>query len=352
MVETWTGDVDCVVFLQTIEHVQDPGRRARPAARARRSGRRRLRLDAERAHARAGGRGALGQSLARARVPAGGVPRAVRAPLRARRAARAVPRPPAAGRTSWRSSTRAGTRSTRGSGSPSRSTTASRRRSPCATSACAATGSSGRSTCSPSCGHEAARRPRPRPPHAHALRRGLRDVAVRRGVAVGGGRRLLPAAARRPRRGARPRDAVGHAGARRPARGAGRARPLRDVPARDPPGVARARPRAPRRDPGERAALEHSAAAYAARRGSRSPRGDPRRGSRAHATLDLGGHPRDPAAAGDRRRRPAPARDRHRGAPRAVRRAGAAGSGCPSAPTRRGSTRCWRRRACGRSAST
>src|SRR5690349_6964670 len=24
MVETWTGDVDCVVFLQTIEHVQDP----------------------------------------------------------------------------------------------------------------------------------------------------------------------------------------------------------------------------------------------------------------------------------------------------------------------------------------
>jgi SAM-dependent methyltransferase len=25
MVETWSGDVDCVVFLQTIEHVQDPG---------------------------------------------------------------------------------------------------------------------------------------------------------------------------------------------------------------------------------------------------------------------------------------------------------------------------------------
>jgi SAM-dependent methyltransferase len=24
LVETWTGDVDCVVFLQTIEHVQDP----------------------------------------------------------------------------------------------------------------------------------------------------------------------------------------------------------------------------------------------------------------------------------------------------------------------------------------
>jgi SAM-dependent methyltransferase len=25
LVETWRGDVDCVVFLQTIEHVQDPG---------------------------------------------------------------------------------------------------------------------------------------------------------------------------------------------------------------------------------------------------------------------------------------------------------------------------------------
>ena len=24
MIELWTGDVDCVVFLQTIEHVQDP----------------------------------------------------------------------------------------------------------------------------------------------------------------------------------------------------------------------------------------------------------------------------------------------------------------------------------------
>ena len=24
MIETWTGDVDCVVFLQTVEHVQDP----------------------------------------------------------------------------------------------------------------------------------------------------------------------------------------------------------------------------------------------------------------------------------------------------------------------------------------
>ena len=32
MIETWTGDVDCVVFLQTIEHVQDPTRCSRGCA--------------------------------------------------------------------------------------------------------------------------------------------------------------------------------------------------------------------------------------------------------------------------------------------------------------------------------
>ena len=66
-------------------------------------------------------------------------------------------------------------------------------------------------------------------------------MAVRRGVAVGGDRLLLPAARGRARRRARARDAVRHAGARRPARGAGRARALRGVPARDPPRVAPAR---------------------------------------------------------------------------------------------------------------
>ncbi len=54
----------------------------------------------------------------------------------------------------------------------------------------------------------------------HALRRGLRDVAVRRGVAVGGRGDELPPAARAPRgRGAR--HAVGHAGPGRPARAPG-----------------------------------------------------------------------------------------------------------------------------------
>ena len=64
--------------------------------------------------------------------------------------------------------------------------------------------STARSTSSPSCGreppaHAAPGRARARPAHAHALRRGLRDVAVRRGVALGGDRDLLPAAARRAR---------------------------------------------------------------------------------------------------------------------------------------------------------
>ena len=33
MIELWDGDVDCVVFLQTIEHVQDADARARPHPR-------------------------------------------------------------------------------------------------------------------------------------------------------------------------------------------------------------------------------------------------------------------------------------------------------------------------------
>ena len=71
---TWSspgrGACDCVVFLQTIEHVQDPDAvldRLRDLIGPRR---RRLRLDAERAHARARGRRALRQPLARERVPA------------------------------------------------------------------------------------------------------------------------------------------------------------------------------------------------------------------------------------------------------------------------------------------
>ena len=53
MIELWRGDVDCVVFLQTIEHVQDPDAVLERDPRADRARRRRVRLHAERAHARA-----------------------------------------------------------------------------------------------------------------------------------------------------------------------------------------------------------------------------------------------------------------------------------------------------------
>ena len=62
------------------------------------------------------------------------------------------------------------------------------------------------------------RRPGDRPAQPHALRRGLRDLPVRRGVAVRRGDPLLPAGAGG---GARPDD-DGDAGAGRPARGRGR----------------------------------------------------------------------------------------------------------------------------------
>ena len=129
----------------------------------------------------------------------------MRAPLRLGRAARPVPRAQAARAPGRDRAARLGPRSTRRCGSRSRSTTASRRRSPSATSRCARASSTARSTSSPCCARERrlARALLPRPAHAHALRRGLRDVAVRRGVAVGGDGDLLPAAARRARRGAR-----------------------------------------------------------------------------------------------------------------------------------------------------
>ena len=85
---------------------------------------------------------------------------------------------------------------------------------------------------------------------SHAVRRGLRNVAVRRGMAVGGDRHQLRAA---DRPGARPgaAHAVADAGAVRPARGSGRDRPRRHVPAGDPFGFPPARrrsgPRAGRR---------------------------------------------------------------------------------------------------------
>ena len=202
MVELWQGDVDCVVFLQTIEHIQDPDAMLGPRPTPDRARRRRLRLHAERAHARAEGRRALRQPVARARVQAGRVPRAVRAPLRPRRPARALPRPQAAraraGAAGW-----AGIACTRRCASRSRSTTASHPRSRPVISCCGARTSTARSTCWRCCAREAAEH---RPAHAHALRRGLRDVAVRRGVAVGGDRHQLPAAARRARHATRARS--------------------------------------------------------------------------------------------------------------------------------------------------
>ena len=46
MLELWEGDVDCVVFLQTIEHVQDPDAVLARLRSLIGRGRRRLRLDA------------------------------------------------------------------------------------------------------------------------------------------------------------------------------------------------------------------------------------------------------------------------------------------------------------------
>ena len=96
MIELWQGDVDCVVFLQTIEHIQDPDAMLdhikaliEPGGVAYVSTPNVLTLAPK-------GQDAVGQPVARARVPAGRVPRAVRAPLRARRPAGPVPRAQAA----------------------------------------------------------------------------------------------------------------------------------------------------------------------------------------------------------------------------------------------------------------
>ena len=203
-----------------------PGRDARPRPRADRARRRRLRLHAERAHARAEGRRALRQPVARPRVQARASTASCASATSTTSTCSASSTRASCARTSSRSKRRAGTACTPRCTSRARSTSASPRRSPPATSRCGAAGSSARSTCSPSCGREA------RPAHPHALRRGLRHVAVRRGVAVGGDRDLLPAAARRARPPPRQGHAVDHAGARRPARGAGGDGALPGVPAR------------------------------------------------------------------------------------------------------------------------
>ena len=129
MLELWEGDVDCVVFLQTIEHVQDPDAVLARLRSLVGRGRRGVRLDAERADAGAGGRGALGQPVARPRVPRRGVPGAVRARTSARSSCSGCSTRASCARTRSRSSGSAGTGCTRRCASPSRSTTGSRRRS-------------------------------------------------------------------------------------------------------------------------------------------------------------------------------------------------------------------------------
>ena len=140
-------------------------------------------------------------------------------------------------------------------------------------------------------------------------------------------------------------DAVADAGAVRPARGARRARALRrrssrrsrrETHRRTPPGCARGGHDAARR-----------ASSSARRPTTRARRERLRRGAAGdllgalapHAQLDLVGHPRRAAAARHRRRRRALQVQTGVASHRApLRRAGAAASGCPSAPTRRGLT--------------
>ena len=120
---------DAVVFLQTIEHLQDPGAVLEHFRSLRRRARDGVRLHPQRAHARARGRAALGQPLARARVPRRGVRGAVPRHFAIGRAVRPVPRPQAA-RARARAARGLGLACTRAAASPSASTTGSRRRSP------------------------------------------------------------------------------------------------------------------------------------------------------------------------------------------------------------------------------
>ena len=136
---------DAVVFLQTIEHVQEPAavlehfrRLLAPGGIAYVSTPNVLTL------APAGAEKS-GQPVARPRVPGRGVRHAVPIGVRPGRAAGPVPRPQAA-RARARVVGSGGTRSTPGCGSRSRSTTGSRRRSARATSRCAPAASTARST--------------------------------------------------------------------------------------------------------------------------------------------------------------------------------------------------------------
>ena len=220
---------DAVVFLQTIEHVAGPGRDPRalqarccaPGGVAFVSTPNVLTLAPE-------GAEKSEQPVARQGVPRRGVPRAVRGALRARRAVRPVPRAQAA-------RARAGDQK-RGWDAIHRRLGITKPFYDWFTPAISASDFAlrghdaqldRRSTSSPSAARERrrgrSRRAGARPAHPHAVRRGLRHVAVRRGVAVGGDRDVLPAAARAcSTRAAAPVTLSLTPVLVRPARGAGR----------------------------------------------------------------------------------------------------------------------------------
>ena len=202
LVESSTSRCDAIVFLQTIEHVE----RARTSCwrASPRLAPRRLRLDAEPAHARPAGRREVRQPLAPARVHGRRVPRAARARTSRGSSCSASSTPASCALHELALAARLGPRPPGARGSPSPSTTASSRRSRAADFALrreAEATSTARSTSSRSAGHD--RRPAAASAtlrivlHSpHALRRGLRHLAVRRGVAVRRGGPLLPAGAR------------------------------------------------------------------------------------------------------------------------------------------------------------
>ena len=203
LVESFAEPCDAVVFLQTIEHVA--GRRRDPRALQvdAGAGRRRLRLDPEPADPGAARGGEVRQPLARARVPRRGVPRALRGALLRGSSCSASSTPASCASTSWRSGS-AGTASTSALGltkpllrplhagdrrlrlRPARRATSTARW----TSSPSATPDGDRRGLGESAGDLAIVLHSP-----HALRRGLRDLPVRRGVAVRRGDPLLPAGA-------------------------------------------------------------------------------------------------------------------------------------------------------------
>ena len=348
MIELWDGDVDCVVFLQTIEHVQDPDAVLARIRDARRPRRRRLRLDPERAHARARGRGALGQPVAHQGVPRRGVPRAVRAPLRLGRAARAVPRAQAARPPGRDRAPGVGLDPRRAADHQAVLRPLHARHLGARLRAALRAASTARWTSSRSCGRE--RPPQHRPAHPHALRGGLRDVAVRRGVAVGGDGDLLPAAGSTcstPTPGAsRSRSPRCCATSSRPTASASASSPSCARSGRRRTGATSRRPRTP----GVARELERSAGLYA--RGGRALRGARGRPRRRRSRRTWPG-PRRPPTPCCRCWPPPPAcgSSSASGSPRTASASGTgtAASGCRSAGTRRGSTRCSRRPACTRS---